>query len=512
MRAGTLAWFARHEFRLAWRDLAAIAAGGGRRRVLVSGLVLTLLAIVMHALAWSFVSDAVRQGLGPDPTTLVVVSGSVVLCWCLILSQAIESVTRAFYARGDLDLVLSSPVRARRLFAVRTAGIAATASAMAVLLATPAIDVLVVLDGPRWLLSHLAVMALAISAAALATAIAAALFCLLGPARTRFAAQILAAIVGAAFAVGVQAAAILSFDDPSRISLLSSSAVVGSAPGPDSPLWWPARALLGDGPLIGLLLAGSVALLVAVVALVAPRFAEAATAAAGTTHLRRTPAGAAAPFRRRSPSRLLREKEWTLLVRDPWLASQTLMQILYLLPAALLLWRSFGGGTSSLAVLVPVLVMAAGQLAGGLAWLAVSGEDAPDLIATAPVSSRQVIRAKIEAVLGAVAVVTAPLLVGVALLSPVVALVATVGIALAAASSTAIQLWFRSQAKRSNFRRRQTASRIATFSEAFSSILWACAAAFAAHGVWVLSAILGLICAAALLGVRAMSPRSPAGT
>ncbi|MDB5512989.1 MAG: hypothetical protein JWR08_2472, partial [Enterovirga sp.] len=41
--------------------------------------------------------------------------------------------------------------------------------------------------------------------------------------------------------------------------------------------------------------------------------------------------------------------------------------------------------------------------------------------------------------------------------------------------------------------------------------LWACAAAFAAHGVWVLSAILGLFCAAALLGVRAMSPRSPAG-
>ena len=74
----------------------------------------------------------------------------------------------------------------------------------------------------------------------------------------------------------------------------------------------------------------------------------------------------------------MRQKEWTLLLRDPWLVSQTLMQLLYLLPPALLLWRSYGEGTGALVVLVPVLVMAAGQLAGGLAWLAISGEDAPD--------------------------------------------------------------------------------------------------------------------------------------
>ena len=91
-------------------------------------------------------------------------------------------------------------------------------------------------------------------------------------------------------------------------------------------------------------------------------------------------------FRSRSPGRVLRHKEWALLARDPWLMSQTLMQVLYLLPPALLLWRSFRDGTGALVVLVPVLVMAAGQLAGGLAWLSISGEDAPDLVATAPIS------------------------------------------------------------------------------------------------------------------------------
>src|SRR4029077_20498875 len=97
-----------------------------------------------------------------------------------------------------------------------------------------------------------------------------------------------------------------------------------------------------------------------------------------------------AGFRPRSPAAVLRRKEWTLLRRDPWLVSQTLMQILYLLPPALMLWRSYGEGTGALIVLVPVLVMAAGQLAGGLAWLAISGEDAPDLVATAPVLARSI--------------------------------------------------------------------------------------------------------------------------
>src|SRR4029077_3637360 len=93
-----------------------------------------------------------------------------------------------------------------------------------------------------------------------------------------------------------------------------------------------------------------------------------------------------------APARALRRKEWTLLLRDPWLASQTLMQLLYLLPPALLLWRSFVDDSGALALIVPVLIMAAGQLAGGLAWLTISGEDAPDLVAAAPVSARGVVR------------------------------------------------------------------------------------------------------------------------
>ena len=54
-----------------------------------------------------------------------------------MLSQAIESVTRVFYARADLDLIMSSPVRLTNVFSVRIAAIALSVTGMALLLSTP---------------------------------------------------------------------------------------------------------------------------------------------------------------------------------------------------------------------------------------------------------------------------------------------------------------------------------------------------------------------------------------
>jgi ABC-2 type transport system permease protein len=153
------------------------------------------------------------------------------------------------------------------------------------------------------------------------------------------------------------------------------------------------------------------------------------------------------------------------------------MQLLYLVPPALLLWRNFADRSAALTLITPVIVMAAGQLAGGLAWLTISGEDAPDLVATAPLTPSSVIRAKIEVVLIAIAVIFCPLIAALAVASPYQAAISAGAIIISAASATAIQLWFRVQARRSQFRRRQTSSRLATIAEAFSSIGWAASAA-----------------------------------
>jgi len=134
-------------------------------------------------------------------------------------------------------------------------------------------------------------------------------------------------------------------------------------------------------------------------------------------------------------------------------------------------------------------VMAAGQLAGGLAWLTISGEDAPDLVLTAPVPPGLLLRAKVEAVMQCIGAVFAPFVLALLLIAPVLALYAVIGIAASAASATTIQLWFRAQAKRSQFRRRHTSSRIATFSEALSSITWAAAGAIAPTSIVVAIAV-----------------------
>ena len=171
----------------------------------------------------------------------------------------------------------------------------------------------------------------------------------------------------------------------------------------DSPLWWPARAAIGDGEVLSLLLAASLVLLGVVMAIFSPRFADTVVSVAATAAVDPPRARAQTAFRGGSRQQALRWKEFLLLRRDPWLVSQSLMQLLYLVPPALMLWRSFSDSSAAIVLITPVIVMAAGQLAGGLAWLTISGEDAADLVATAPLPPSRVTRAKIEVVLIAIA-------------------------------------------------------------------------------------------------------------
>ena len=114
-RRAPLAWFAHHEFRLAWRDwLSMLTAGKRRRARVVVALALSLaFARVMHFVAYSVVGNFAEIEVDADRGTLVVITGCALLAWSLMMSQAMESVTRAFYARSDLDLILSSPVASR---------------------------------------------------------------------------------------------------------------------------------------------------------------------------------------------------------------------------------------------------------------------------------------------------------------------------------------------------------------------------------------------------------------
>ena len=505
----TLFWFARHELRLFWRDWLSLLTAGKRRREALLITVAVLFLAAVQAVAYYLLAPFVGDGTTPGKTTLIVVSGSVLLYATMMLSQAMESVTRAFYARADLDLILTSPVPSRRVFTVRIIAIAVSTTLLTTVLAGPFINALAMHDGARWLAGYGVILALGALSTALALLLTIGLFRLLGPKRTRAVAQIVSAVIGAAFVIGIQAAAILSTGSVSRFSVLGSEQLAAVTPDLSSTLWWPARAAMGDMGLLAAMLVIGFASLAVVILLAAPRFGTLVIAAMGAAFGEHKTSRRIVDFRPLAVKRLLRRKEWLLLRRDPWLLSQSLMQILYLLPPVLLLWRNFGDSIGGLLILVPILVMAAGQLAGGLAWLAVSGEDAPDLVASAPVTERKLIQAKIESVLGAVALVVGPLLLGLAFAAPWLAMVAAFGIAVSAGSATMIQIWFRAQAKRSNFRRRQTSSRIATLAEALSSIFWAGTAVLAATESWLAFAT-AVVALLTLAGAWAIRPRRAA--
>jgi ABC-2 type transport system permease protein len=500
-----LAWFARHELRLAWREWLAIMTAGRRGRKRAALIAVIVFAAIMHLPAYAVIGRFATLELPLDRSAFIVMTAAIFLAWALMLSQAIESVTRVFYARADLDLIMSSPARLADVFSVRLVSIALSVTAMALLLSTPFVDVLVIGGGLRWLAAYGVVVAIGLSAAAIAIALTVLLFRLIGPSRTRLVAQIVAAVIGAGFVIALQIAAIMSYGTLSRFTVLSSDAAAAFAPEPASLVWWPARAALGEIEPLLVIMAGALVLLGLVMTILSPRFADVAVRAStnAAPNDQRSPARA---FRAGSQRQALRRKEFVLLRRDPWLVSQSLMQLLYLVPPAVMLWRSFADSTLAIVLITPVVVMAAGQLAGGLAWLTISGEDAADLVTSAPLSPSRMIRTKIEVVLIAIGLMFAPLIFALLFASLPQAVVTALGVIVAAASATAIQLWFRVQARRSQFRRRQTSSRLATFAEAFSSIGWAATGALAL-ALPIGALITGLITAAILAATWKISPQ-----
>lgn len=474
--------FSKHELRLAWRDWAWIFSGWRntslRRTLIGMGVVYA----VLHAIAYAVLSPQFAGGLALDQTVLAVISVSVLLSATMMLSQAIESVTRAFYARDDLDLILSSPAPSRDLFLVRIAMMAVTSWVMSALVLSPFLNVAAALGGANWLAGYLVILAAALSATGAGILMTLFLFRTVGPGRTRLMAQILAAVVGAAFLIGLQVVAILAFGSMSRFALFEADFLAAHAP-PAASLWWlPARAVAGEATAVLPLLAGSLLIFAMGAGCGAVQFRQIVVRALGVSETRPQKRAARRAFRARAPLFALVVKELKLIARDPWLVSQTLMQVLYLVPPAVMLWVSFGDKAGVPVLVAPVIVMAIGQLAGGLAWLTISGEDAPDLVATAPISPLTRLGAKVLAAQALIAALLLPVALGLALLSVSGALITLVGALTASASAILIQLWFRAQASRTTFRRRQVASKASTFAEAAASIACAGATALVAAG------------------------------
>src|SRR3984885_8680844 len=407
--------FVLHDLRLSARSLASMFGSLSLRQLAV---LIALLFVALHIAAYPVAGWLIGIEDGPDGVmriTAILASGAaLVFPW--IVGQSIADFTRTLFGRSDLELILASPVDAHALLAARALSISVAAVASVGLMLAPLADVAALRGHPHWLALYPALLAAGLAGTGFAIILAMGLFLSAGPRRARLICQIAATAIGTSAVLGAQVVAMLP--EGMRTTILATLAPpVNAAGAAHGLLWAPVRAAAGDPQAMLIWTAFGVVVFALACVLFGERFARAAIATAGAPAY----AGAAARGASRfgaSASTALRIKERRGVWRDPWLMSQLLLQAAYTTPLAVILWRN-GGPTGTVGVaFTPALVVIAAQLAGALSWIALSAEDAPDFLTTAPVSRAVVERAKIAAIGQPIALILSLPLAALAFASP----------------------------------------------------------------------------------------------
>lgn len=494
---GSIPWLLRHEIRLGWRGIWSSQKGKARR--VWFGVLALVVVVAAFSVGVPFALFLSRIDVALSPPLIAGIDLGLAIIASLMIAQGLNSATLALYERRDLDLLLSSPISATRVLTVRALAIALGSVALFVGLATPFVVSLAVFGDPRWLAAYPVLMALALASTAVGLAIAMGLFAVLGARRTRIVAQILAALIGAGFFLLSQVGNLAPRGEGRGRAWLERGQAWAASGGfdPDTPAAWPARALLGEPLPLLLFTAAGVALFAGVTALLGRKFAGDAAAAAGIGgggRKRRARGDAALGGFTGGSGGVLVRKELKLLARDPYLMSQVLMQLLYLIPLAFVIWRNaFGNADATAAAGTAGVVFLTSQLVGNLAWITVSAEDAPDLIAASPLNKRQADRAKATAALLPVIPVIAVPILGLLVLSPIAGLAAAAGAAAAAVSSASINIWHQRPGRRQDFRKSRRSSWLVSLAETGVAFAWSSAAALLAllQPWWVIPACVG---------------------
>ena len=391
---GSSRWLLRHELRMAWYG-AAVNAGGKRRMSWVSIAVWVLAWTLLHVGAF-----ALLHKLGPDgvvdPRMAILATLALVAIGTFMLSSSLKASVLALFERGDLDLLLSSPLPSRSIFTVRLLGVVLVCAALYLFLLGPLVHVGVALGQFRWIGVYVAIATTSTLMACLGMLLTLALVRLLGARRTRVLAQVLSAVAGALLFLLSQSFSLVSQTEgggAAQRTLQHLAASPWLAPG--SPLWLPGRAALGEPlPMLGMAVLG-VAAFMLTVGRTHSFFVHGVQEAASTARAIARPQGALRMRFRRSLFDTVVVKEWRLIARDPHLISQVLLQLVYLVPLLFLILRKNDSPGPAIGA---GLALLCSSLTSSLAWIIVSAEDAPDLLQSSPAAARTIGLAKLAAV------------------------------------------------------------------------------------------------------------------
>ena len=444
-KPGSSWWLLQHEVRMFWFNQ-------GKRRSLHGWLPLLVVAVLgIHILAYVLVRNLpavpapVQSLLGIVATLVMVVLGT------FMFSSGLKASVDSLFERGDVDLLLSSPLPSRSIFTVRLGGMTLAVAALYLALAAPAVHAGLFTGHIAWLAIYPVLLAWSAICCALAMLLTLLLVRVLGARKTRVVAQIISAIAGACIFLMAQSYNFLHLDGSTYLhQLVTRYATPGSVLAPDSPLWWAGHAAMGSVvPLVGLV-AGAVAVFLLTVRLTHGFFTLGLQQAVSSVRAQDRRGAATGRFGRPLFDVVLR-KEWRLIARDPHLLSQVLLQLLYLLPFAFMVVRD--SGTAAPAVTAG-LIMVAASLTASLTWIIVAAEDAPDLLQASPAATRVIVAAKLAAaIMPTLALVAIPLL-WVLAHRPATGLLMCLTVAAATFCSAITGLWQGRPAPRGNFKTR----------------------------------------------------------
>jgi ABC-2 type transport system permease protein len=501
--AGSTLWLMRHELRLFWRGMARRRGGGRMQRIWLT-IALPLILMVMAGLPLGFALRHIHQ-IPPTPAVGLISTAVLVALFTLMLSQTLGAAITALYERADLDLLFSSPLAPRRVLAVRFLAVSVNVFSIFAMILTPILLPIAVMGHPTWLAALVVLFAVALAASGVGLLLAAALFRLIGPRRTRTVGQVLAAVIGAAFFLTAQARNILGGAKTASLGAVVLETALDPRFRGIPGLTWSIRAMVGEPlPLLAAVGVGGGVFLIAN-QLLGARFAADAAAAAGAGAGgggRRARTGGRTRFSASAFNATLL-KELRLIARDPALIAQVLLRVLYFVPVGFIALRSAGQGQSfALPGSAAALALITGQVAGSLAWITVSAEDAPDLLSCAPTPTRTLRQAKIAAAALPVAILLVPVIIPLLWLSPLTGIAAALGSAASIAMATMMNIWWQRPGKRSDFRRRRQSSWLVAVAELMLGLVIAIATGMAAAGLFGWALIPALLALAGVLMLR----------
>lgn len=476
-RPGSAPWLVAHELRILWRSF------GIRSRLIAALAVIFIL--LAHAggyfMAKARVLDVLMQR---SPGSAIVITVFVVL---IVLSSAFGIVVRVLIERGDLELLMTTPVPMTTIYGVRGLTVAVASVGSMAFFLLPLANM-----GPfagEWgtLAAWPALASLGLGCAALALAGTLLLVRWLGARRARTVAQVTGAVIGVVFVIALQAQGLLPPEQQRALHRWLQGQAADGAFASDSVLLWPMRAFAGEAlPLLALMALG-VGLFAWVVRATQGAFLR-AIQEAPEAHASRADKGSGIgrrPFRS-GLARVVLGKEITLILRDPALIGRALLQLFYLVPLFILSLQR----ARPVPMLAAALVLLSSGLASTLAWISVSGEEAPELISGAPVDLERIRWLKVAAALVPVMLLVTPLLAWFAYDSPLAAAVAALFIALALAAGAVVQVWSTPLGGSRDFRQRYRQNPFVRIVETLGSVAWAGACWLALRGsAWTLLAM-----------------------